>query len=44
MTQPPVLSLPDLNKSFVVETKVVKNTFLTWHGTYNINSTRKLES
>jgi len=29
MTQPPVLSLPDLNKSFVVETKVVKNTFLT---------------
>jgi hypothetical protein len=27
-----------------IEHKVVKNAFLTRHGTYNINSSRKLES
>ena len=38
----------DYSKTFslVVKhtTKVVENAFLTRHGTYNINSTRKLES
>ena len=29
---------------FLVASKVVKNAFLTRHGTCNINSTRKLES
>jgi len=28
----------------LIQTKVVKNAFLTRHGRYNINSTRKLES
>jgi len=28
----------------MLKTKVVKNAFLTRHGTYNINSTRKLKS
>jgi hypothetical protein len=31
----------DFDKIKAIQTKVVKNAFLTWHGKYKINSDRK---
>jgi hypothetical protein len=34
----------DFDKIKAIQTKVVKNAFLTWHGKYKINSDRKNRS